>query len=41
MALFAAAEEVAVSRLRAADLDSMTPLQALTLLHELRETLQG
>ena len=41
MALFAAAEEVAVLRLKAADLDSMTPLQALTLLHELRETLQG
>jgi DNA mismatch repair protein MutS len=36
MALFAAAEEVVVARLLDADLDSLTPLQALTLLHELR-----
>jgi hypothetical protein len=39
MALFTAAEEVVAARLREADLDAISPLQALTLLHELRERL--
>ncbi len=39
LALFAPAEERVIERLRAADLDRMTPLDALTLLTALREGL--
>ncbi|HXT21799.1 MAG TPA: DNA mismatch repair protein MutS, partial [Thermoanaerobaculia bacterium] len=37
--LFAAGEEAVARALRAADLDRMTPLEALNLLHELRRRL--
>ena len=40
MSLFAAAEERAVARLRQADPDRMTPIQALALLHEIKEELE-
>jgi DNA mismatch repair protein MutS len=36
LSLFAPAEHPAVTRLRAADIDSLTPLQALNLLAELK-----
>ncbi len=39
LALFAPSEERVIERLRTADLDRMTPLDALTLLHDLRESL--
>ncbi|HEX6201020.1 MAG TPA: DNA mismatch repair protein MutS, partial [Thermoanaerobaculia bacterium] len=40
LGLFSTDEEVVVSRLRDADLDRLSPLDALTLLHELREKLR-
>jgi hypothetical protein len=39
--LFAAGEEAVARALRAADLDRLTPLEALNLLHELRKRLDS
>ncbi len=41
LSLFAAAEEVAISILREVDLESLTPLAALNLLHALRQRIDG
>ncbi len=41
LGLFTAAEELAAEKLRAAPIERMTPLDALNLLHELREMLKG